>query len=175
MNKVLVSGIHFYLVKMYALTPYHFWGYLDCVATGWGCIFRASASAGAFFNLGGIAVYDARATAEQEWELFKILCPKEIMDIAESPDITTFQYIKVYNMLLALGFYDCATQFLESKYDLIKKNRAKNNETDLLVLTSTSMRQNKFSDDFVQLFISNVRNMHLQKHFKNYSEKYSKM
>ncbi len=120
-------------------------------------------------------MYDAKATAEQEWEVFKALCPKELMDIIESPDITTVQYKKIYNMLLSLGFYDSATLFLESKYALVQENRKKNNETDLLVFTNTAMRRNKYSDDYVQLFIDNVRNIHLQKHFENYSQKYSKM
>ncbi len=97
------------------------------------------------------------------------------MDIAESPDITTAQYKKIYNMLLSLGFYDFATLFLERKYALVQENRKKSNETDLLVFNNTAMRRNKYSDDYVQLFIDNVRNIHLQKHFENYSQKYSKM
>ncbi len=85
------------------------------------------------------------ATAKQDWKVFKALCPKEMMDIIKSPDLTPEQYRKLINAIKALGFYDIAMVFMIRRYE------------------------------YVDLFINNVKNVNLQKYFEERSIEYVKL
>ncbi len=114
-----------------------------------------------------------KEAAKQDWKVFKALCPKEMMDIIKSPDLTPEQFRKLINAIKALGFYDIAMLFMIRRYqDVISRWKGTHPE-DIFCISSCSMRKRKYGYEYVDLFIDNVKNVKLHKYFEEQSIKYA--
>lgn len=114
-------------------------------------------------------------SAKQDWKVFKALCPKEMMDIIKSPDLTPEQYRKLINAIKALGFYDIAMVFMIRRYEDVLSRWKGTHPEDIFCISSSTMRETKYGYEYVDLFINNVKNVKLHKYFEEQSKKYVKL
>ena len=114
-----------------------------------------------------------KITAEEDMAVFKALCPQELMDIMESPDLSPTEYKKIMNTLKALGFYGYANLFTETRMADVKSRWVKSHPEDVFLISSSRMQEEKYGYEYVDMFINNIKNENLKIHFKTTSENYT--
>lgn len=92
----------------------------------------------------------------QEWEIFKLLCPKEIMEIIENDEITFEDCAKVIRMMSQLGFENIAQDVFTST--LMIKCFFESREPKQ-ILSSVC------ADDLIESFLSSLQSPELREIF----------
>ena len=116
-----------------------------------------------------------KITAEEDMAVFKVLCPKELIAIMESPDLSPTDYRKIINALKALGFYGYANLFTEERMNDVKSRWVKSHPEDIFIIGSSRMREEKYGYEYVDMFINNIKNENLKSHFKTTAENYPEL
>ena len=94
---------------------------------------------------------------KEEWDVFKALCSKELMNIYTDENITCDNINKMINTLNALGFCNLAEELINYKTDC---NKAE-------ILTDEGKKD---AVVFIKLFLENICTNKLKTHKKSLTE-----
>lgn len=89
---------------------------------------------------------------KEEWDVFKVLCPKELMDIYTDENITSEKSIAMINTLNALGFFSLANELTNLREDDIEEE----------ITTDLCLKDTIF---FIKQFLDNIKSDGLRERF----------
>ena len=103
---------------------------------------------------------------KQDWDVFRTLCPREIIDILESPKLTFYYYFNITRAMTALGFSDLSLYVTTEKYNVMSSN-TKDFKEILDSLDNENLPKEYNGEYFVNMFIDNIQNMYLKQYFSS--------
>lgn len=96
---------------------------------------------------------------EQEWAVFKAICPKPLLDIIETVDISYSDYIKIVNMYHLLGFDELSKDFLVSRFEDLQEDTEKVCKAGMNPAKAKyyKVEYEEYEEkEYIQLFLENI-------------------
>lgn len=107
---------------------------------------------------------------KQEWEVFKALCPKELMKIIKCKKISFYTYENIINLMKNLGFNELSMWLLMGKYSAMYDN-TENAEKLIDELSPETVCHDYNGRLFTKIFIDNIENEYLKEYFSQLNKR----